>query len=164
MVAAFRDVVGHQQVLALLGEEVARPTQAYLFIGPSSVGKATVARRFASLLLCSADNEDCRRRVIGGTHPDLVLVEPDGRTSLTVDQARATVAQAVLAPIEADRKVFLFEEAGMMNDEAANALLKTLEEPTASTIFILVAEAEDELPATVASRARTVYFGRVPQS
>jgi DNA polymerase-3 subunit delta' len=99
--------------------------------------------------------------VLGPNHPDLVLVEPDGTTALTVDQARATVARAALAPVEADRKVFLFEEAGMMNDEAANALLKTLEEPTASTVFVLVAESEDELPATVASRSRSVFFGRV---
>ncbi len=55
----------------------------------------------------------------------------------------------------------VFEEAGLMNDEAANALLKTLEEPTPSTVFVLVVEAEDDLPATVASRCRRVYFGRV---
>jgi DNA polymerase-3 subunit delta' len=95
-------------------------------------------------------------------HPDLVVVEPDGRTALTVDQARATVARAVLAPVEGIRKVFLLEEAGMMNDEAANTLLKTLEEPSPTTVFLLVAEAEDELPATIGSRCRTVYFGRVP--
>jgi DNA polymerase-3 subunit delta' len=59
--------------------------------------------------------------------------------------------------------VFLFEDAGAMNDEAANALLKTLEEPTATTIFILIAESEDDLPATVASRSRTVLFGRVSE-
>ncbi|MDX1689568.1 MAG: AAA family ATPase [Acidimicrobiia bacterium] len=158
----FDDVVGHTAVTSVLEREADHPAQAYLFVGPASVGKATVARRFAARLLCGGD-EDGIRRVLAGLHPDLHVVEPDGRTALTVDQARTTAARAVLAPVEADRKLFLFEEAGMMNDEAANALLKTLEEPTGTTVFLLVAESEDDLPATVASRCRTVFFGRVTE-
>ena len=159
----FADVVGHQPVLDLLDAEAVRPAQAYLFVGPGNVGKASVARRFAALLLCPDGDPECCRRVMEGIHPDLVVIEPEGRTALTVDQARATVALASRAPVESDRKIFLLEEAGLMNDEAANALLKTLEEPTASTVFVLVAESEDELPSTVASRCRSVFFGRVPE-
>lgn len=160
MVSVFAGVIGHEPVLRLLEAEATSPAQAYLFAGPASVGKATVARRFAAALLCPED-EGGRRRVLAGVHPDLSLVEPDGRTSLTVDQARVTVARAVLAPVEAGRKVILFEEAGLMTDEAASALLKSLEEPTPTTVFILAAEAEDKLPMTIASRCRTVFFGRV---
>jgi len=160
--ALFDDVIGHGAVIELLNRELLRPTQTYLFVGPASSGKATVARRFAAGLLCPAGEPDCLRRARAGNHPDLVAVEPDGRTSLTVDRARSTVARAALAPVESDRKVFLFEEAGLMSDEAANSLLKTLEEPTRSTIFILVTESEDDLPGTVASRSRTIVFGRVP--
>jgi len=162
-VKLFDDVVGHGQVLELLAIEALRPTQTYLFVGPTGVGKATVARRFAAQLLCG-DEPSCIARVMSGVHPDLILVEPEGATSLTVEQARATVARAVLTPIESQRKVFLFEEAGAMNDEAANTLLKTLEEPTNSTVFILIADSPDELPATVASRSRTVLFSRVPEA
>ena len=158
----FADVIGHSAVVDLLTRELENPTQTYLFVGPGSGGKATVARRFAAGLLCPDRGSGCMRRVVEGNHPDLVVVEPDGRTSLTVGRARSTVARASLSPVESDRKVFLFEEAGLMSDEAANALLKTLEEPTRSTIFILVTESEDDLPATVASRSRTVFFGRVP--
>jgi DNA polymerase-3 subunit delta' len=161
VVSAFDGVIGHRLLLGLLEGEAASPAHAYLFVGPASVGKATVARRFASLLLCPGGEAGCVRRVIAGLHPDLSLVEPDGRTALTVDQARATVARAVLAPVEGERKVILFEEAGLMTEEAANALLKTLEEPTPTTVFLLVAEAEDDLPPTIASRCRTTYFGRV---
>ena len=157
----YDDVVGHGAVIELLAREAAKPAQSYLFVGPGNVGKATVARRFAARLLCPDEDPDCERRVLSGVHPDLVLVEPEGRTSLTVDQARTTVAAASRAPIEADRKLFLFEEAGLMNDEAANALLKTLEEPTASTVFLLIVESENDLPATIASRCRSVFFGRV---
>ena len=162
MVTGFADVIGHRSVLDMLERDLAAPAHAYLFVGPANVGKASVARRFAALLLCGED-EGCRRRALTGNHPDLELVEPDGRTVLSVDRARATVARAVLSPVEAGRKVFLFEEAGMMNDEAANALLKTLEEPSPTTVFLLVAESEDALPATVASRSRTVMFGRVTE-
>lgn len=162
MVSPFADVVGHDQVIDLLDRETAAPAQTYLFVGPGGVGKGTVALRFAARLLCGDDASGIAR-VLSGVHPDLVVVEPEGATALTVDQARSTVARAVLAPMEASRKVFLFDEAGAMNDEAANTLLKSLEEPTDTTIFILVAESEDELPATVASRARTILFSRVSE-
>ena len=158
----FDDLIGHAHVIDLLRSEVLNPAQAYLFVGPASTGKASAARRFAAALLCSDDSE-CARRVMAGVHPDVVLVEPAGRRFITVDQARTTIAQASLAPLEGSRKVFLFEEGGLMNDEAANALLKTLEEPTRSTIFLLVAEADDELPETVASRCRKIVFGRVSE-
>ncbi|HAX81566.1 MAG TPA: DNA polymerase III subunit delta', partial [Actinobacteria bacterium] len=124
----FEGIVGHEHVLELLAAEAVRPAHAYLFVGPGSVGKAAVARRFAAQLLCQ-DDPGCRRRVLADLHPDLILVEPDGRTGLGVERARETVARAVLTPVEADHKVFLFEDAGAMNEEAANALLKTLEEP-----------------------------------
>ena len=158
----FTGVIGHHGVTDVLARDVANPAHAYLFVGPMGVGKAAVARRFAAGILCGAE-DGCRSRVLRGLHPDVVLVEPDGRSAITVEQARNTVAMANLAPVEGDRKLFILEEGGSMNDEAANALLKTLEEPTASTIFIVVAESEDDLPETVASRCRTVVFGRVPE-
>lgn len=159
----FAGLVGHGGVLDLLESELASPAQAYLFVGPSNVGKASVARRFAAALVGGDDAESVRRAKTG-SHPDLALIAPEGRSSITVDQARRVVAAAVRSPLEAVRKVFLFEEASMLNVEAANALLKTLEEPIQSTTFVLVAESEDDLPATVASRCRTVVFGRVPEA
>lgn len=159
----FAGLVGHPGVIEFLESELDTPTQAYLFVGPSNVGKASVARRFAAVLV-GGDNTEAVRRGNAGSHPDLVLVAPEGRASITVDQARDVVAAAVRSPLEADRKVFLFEEASMLNDEAANALLKTIEEPIPSTTFVLVAESEYDLPLTIASRCRTVVFGRVPEA
>lgn len=158
----FADLVGHGGVLDLLESELASPAQAYLFVGPSNVGKASVARRFAAALV-GGDDADAVRRAKAGAHPDLVLIAPEGRSSITVDQARGVVSAAVRSPLEAERKVFLFEEASMLNDEAANALLKSIEEPIATTTFVLVVESEDDLPLTVASRCRSIVFGRVPE-
>ncbi|MEX2279281.1 MAG: DNA polymerase III subunit [Acidimicrobiia bacterium] len=164
----FSAVIGHAGPVALLERELAHPAGAYLFVGASGVGKATVGLAFAAGLVCPErlmHDEPCRscRRVASGNHPDIVVIEPEGRQSLGVEQARQTIAQAVMTPVESERKVFLFPEADAMTEQAANALLKTLEEPTATTVFVLVVESEDDLPSTVASRCRTVHFGRVPE-
>lgn len=161
----FEGIVGHRRVVDLLERELQAPASAYLFVGATAVGKATVAHAFASALLCPGGDPGCNscRRARQGNHSDLIPVLPEGRATLGVEQARAVVAQAAMSPVEGGRKVFLFPEAGLMTDQAANALLKTLEEPSATTVFLLVAESEDELPVTVASRCRTVHFGRVQE-
>lgn len=161
-------LIGHDDVFAFLESELKKPSHAYLFVGPTGTGKATVAREFARLLLCpehGVHDEACSscRRIGTGNHPDLVIVEPEGRTSLGADTARWVVGQAVLTPVESDRRLFLIEEAGLMTDQAANALLKTLEEPSAAVVFLLVAESEEDFPPTVASRCRIIRVGRVPE-
>jgi hypothetical protein len=158
----FDDVIGHDGVVELLGSELARPAQAYLFVGPQSVGKAFVALRFAAGLLGGESDERSRRLALARAHPDLRVLEPEGATSLGVDQAREMVSRASLVPVEASRTVFLLPDAGSMTEQAANALLKTLEEPTAQVVFLLVAESEDDFPPTVASRCRSIHMGRVP--
>ncbi|HXV73019.1 MAG TPA: hypothetical protein VEB69_16630 [Acidimicrobiia bacterium] len=159
----FDDIIGHAGVVELLESELSRPAQAYLFVGPQSVGKEAMALRFAAGLLGGLQDERARRLALASHHPDLRVLEPEGATSLGVDQAREVVARASLTPVEAQRSVFLLPDAGAMTDQAANALLKTLEEPSAEVVFLLVAESEDDFPPTVASRCRTVHMGRVPQ-
>lgn len=159
-------VIGHVRVLDLLDQEASSPAHAYLFVGPEAVGKAMIAGRFAGVILCdrSGNHEGpCSvcDRVASGNHPDVTVILPDGRASIGVEQARAAVHAASMTPVEGDRKVILFDEASTLTESAANALLKTIEEPSASTVFILVAESEDDLPPTIGSRCRTVHFGRV---
>ena len=100
MGSLFEGVIGHAAVTDVLNRDVAEPAHAYLLVGPHGVGKATVARRFAAGILCGAD-EQCASRVLRGLHPDVVFIEPDGRSAITVEQARKTVTLANLAP---DRK------------------------------------------------------------
>lgn len=161
---AYADVIGHDGVVSLLRSEMAHPAQAYLFVGPESVGKETVALRFAAGLLGGDADERAHRLVLMRAHPDLRVLEPEGATSLGVDQAREVVSRASLTPVEAERSVFLLPDAGAMTDQAANALLKTLEEPSAQVVFLLVAGSEDDFPPTVSSRCRTIHMGRVPVS
>lgn len=163
----FEPVIGHSRVVELLRRDAARPSQAYLFTGPESVGKEFLARCFAAAVLCpagGAHDEECRscRLVAAGVHPDLSVVEPEGAASLGVDQVREVVSRAALRPVEGRRSVFLLPDAGVMTDQAANAFLKTLEEPSGDVVFLLVAGSDEDLPPTVASRCRTVHVGRVP--
>ena len=154
-------IIGHQATLAGLATQTSAPTHSYLFVGPSNVGKATVALSFAAALV--SRSERSRSRVMRHCHPDVVIIGPEGRMTLGVDQAREAIAGASLRPMESHRKVFIFDDASMMTEAAANALLKTLEEPPAGAVFIVVAESEDDLPVTVVSRCRIVRFGRAPE-
>lgn len=155
------EIIGHRAAVAFLDNEAAAPAHAYLFAGPSSVGKAAAALRFAAALV--GRTAEARARVMRRTHPDAVVIGPEGSAALGVDQVRRAVASASLRPVEGGRKVFIFDDASTMTEAAANALLKTLEEPPAGTVFILVADAEGDLPSTVPSRCRIVRFGRVSE-
>ena len=155
------DIIGHRAAMTVLKHEAAAPAQTYMFVGPPNVGKATIALHFAAALV--ARTEQARGRVMRHCHPDVAFIGPEGRTALGVDQARQSIADASVRPVEGSRKVFVFYDASTMTEAAANALLKTLEEPPAGAVFIVVAESEDDLPATVASRCRIVRFGRVSE-
>ena len=154
-------IIGHRATLAVLEREAAAPGHTYLFAGPSNVGKATVALAFAASLV--ARSGQSRARVMRHIHPDVKIIGPEGRATLGVDQARQAIAGASLRPVESELKVIIFDDASMMTEAAANALLKTLEEPPARTVFIMVADSADDLPATVASRCRMIRFGRVSE-
>ena len=156
------DIIGHRAALESLERDVRAPGHSYLFVGPSNVGKATVALAFAASLVCISERS--RARVKRHVHPDVIVVGPEGRAALGVNQARKAISDASLRPVESERKVIIFDDASLMTESAANALLKTLEEPPARTVFVLVAESEDDFPATVASRCRVIRFGRVPET
>jgi DNA polymerase-3 subunit delta' len=141
------------------------PSHAYLFHGPAGTGKRTVARAFAAELLAEgADDPDAvRTRVMHGTHPDLTWVRPTGAHVMRVDDIEGPVVSAATrTPFEARRRVFVLERVDTMNDEVANRLLKTLEEPASFVHLILMTDALGRVLETVVSRCQLVRFEPLP--
>jgi len=141
------------------------PSHAYLFHGPAGTGKSTAARAFAAELLAagSDDAESVRRRVQNGSHPDLTWVRPTGAHVMRVEDVEGPVVSAATrTPFEAKRRVFVLERVDTMNDEVANRLLKTLEEPASFVHLILLTESLGRVLETVVSRCQLVRFEPLP--
>jgi DNA polymerase-3 subunit delta' len=149
----------HPHARAVLGAALrSGPSHAYLFHGPGGAGKRAAARRFAEHLL-GGEDEGARARVRAGTHPDLTWVAPSGaHVMLRGDVAEAIVSAASHTPFEAAKRVFVLERADTMNDEAANALLKTLEEPPPYVVLLLLTDRITQVMPTIASRCQPVRF------
>jgi DNA polymerase-3 subunit delta' len=130
--------------------------QAFLLHGPPGVGKRTAAFAFATALL----GDD--RRVEARTHPDLYLLEPLG-DMIRIDDVRALRHDLHMRPFEADRRVYLVLDAQRMNEDAADALLKDLEEPPPYAVIVLVASELGPLPPTILSRCQLVPFRRLSE-
>ena len=156
----------HPQARIVLAAELERdPSHAYLFHGPAGTGKSTAARAFAAALLAegSDDPESVRRRVGNGTHPDLTWVRPTGAHVMRVEDVEGPVVSAATrTPFESKRRVFVLERVDTMNDEVANRLLKTLEEPAHFVHVILLTEALGRVLDTVISRCQLVRFDPLP--
>jgi len=141
------------------------PSHAYLFHGPAGVGKRQAARSFAAELLAQGapEPDGVRHRVHVGTHPDLTWVRPTGAHVMRrADVAQAVVDAAGRTPFEASRRVFVLERVDALNDEAANSLLKTLEEPASFVHLILLTDSLGQVMETVISRCQPVRFDPLP--
>src|SRR5215468_11881905 len=128
------------------------PAHAYLFHGPAGVGKRQLARRFAAELLGD------HARVERGSHPDLYLLEPLGE-QIRIDDIRELRRDLHMRPFEGERRVYLVFGADSLNEDAADALLKDLEEPPPYAVVVLVAERLGPLPETIRSRCQLVPSG-----
>jgi DNA polymerase-3 subunit delta' len=150
--------------MAVLGDVLALsrpPSHAYLLHGPGGAGKRAVARALAAELLAEgeADPVGARARVASGAHPDLTWVTPSGAHELLVsDIAEPVVAAATRTPFESSRRVFVIERADEMGDEAANRMLKTLEEPPPYVVLLLLTDRLAEVLPTIRSRCQLVRF------
>lgn len=160
-------VPGQDDAMTFLDKALSRPHHAYLFAGPEGSGKQLAARAFAAALLCAdggcGECRDCRL-AIDDRHPNIVVVEPEGRDIRVGENAdedgtaRWLTARAYLTAPEGGWKVFRIEQADRMTEEAADVLLKALEEPPPQTAFLLSSARPDEIPETVRSRCHTVTF------
>lgn len=140
-----------------------RVSHAYLFEGPEGVGKKTTALAFAELLLCQepVGSEACGvcnscHMMAAGMHPDLIIVAPDGK-SIKIKQIRELRTRLGVSSRQGGYTVVVIEAADTMGIEAANALLKTIEEPQGPTVFLLLATSM-RLPQTILSRVQRIHF------
>ena len=157
------DVVGQPGAVAQLRRAATDPVHAYLFVGPPGSTKHEAARAFAAAVLSGDDNPGGRgaRLARAGEHPDVREVERTG-PYITKPQAEDIVRWAALAPVEGDRKVLVLHEFHLVQDDAAAALLKTIEEPPASTTFLVLADFVPPPLITIASRCVRIDFRTIP--
>lgn len=147
---SFEDIRGQDRAISLLKGSIAsgRMSHAYIFYGPGGIGKSLVAMNFAKALNCLGDSESrpcdaCApcKKADASNHPDILLLKPEKEGgSIAIDDVRALIKDASLKPYESRKKFYIIDEASSMKEEAASALLKTLEEPPSDSVFILIVE------------------------
>lgn len=157
----FFDVVGQGRAVEQLRAAVEQPVHAYLLVGPRGSGRRRAAARFAGELV-GADVDRARNRDLAAReeHPDFVIFEPQGNSFL-VGEAEAVVIEASRAATESGRKVILIDRFHDATAEAAAKLLKPIEEPTASIVFVLLTERIPPEHVTIASRSTRIDFPAV---
>lgn len=168
----FATIRGHEPIIAGLRSawERERVAHAYLFAGPPGVGKRLAAVAFFQLLSCKSPGPgpdacgECRpcRLIGGGTHPDLLQLVAEKR-SIKIDQVRDLTRTLRFPPVEAKVRGILIHDAETLLDASANALLKTLEEPSPRNTFVLLTAQPNALLATIRSRCQQVRFGVLPR-
>jgi DNA polymerase III subunit delta' len=159
----FTNIYGHQKQIGMLQKAMAlsRVGHSYVFSGLDAIGKKALALAFAQALICqnpSSLNDACGncpacRKMASGNHPDIHILETQAQF-IRIDAIRNIQQQMTFKPLEGQKRVFIIDDADKMNEQAANALLKTLEEPSRDNIMILVTARPYWLPQTILSRCR----------
>jgi DNA polymerase-3 subunit delta' len=163
------DVIGQDRVVSFLRRSAfeGTTTHAYLFVGPPGTGKEAAARALACALMC--EDGGCGScavcsRIKRGSHPDVRMLQPEGAATYMVEQAREIIHDSNMSPAEGPFKIYVLDRAEAFNPSAANALLKTLEEPPDGVVLILLTTSWEAVLPTIASRCQVVRFAPVTPS
>ena len=169
---SFNNVVGQEAAKRILKDELKsnRVSHAYLFLGADGLGKKELALEFVKALLCPSEGlESCDeciicRKIEHQNHADVrLLTREEGSRNIKIDQIRNLQQEIIYKPYEGKRKTFIIDDADKMTLEAANSLLRTLEEPPDYAVLILLAEEINQLLPTIISRCQQIYFHSVAQ-
>ncbi len=182
-----RQIVGHRRLTTLLARAIERGSlpPTLLFVGPHGIGKWAAARAMAQAINCtdpstllspaSPDSESLRApdgvdacgtcracdRIARNVHVDVIALEPDDKAAIKIDVIRDMLERTAYRPFEGKRRVVMIREADSLTDESQNALLKSLEEPSPGTMFVLTTAVPGALLPTVRSRCMRLRFGRL---
>lgn len=176
---SWNDIVGHEKILQRFEKSAlsGRLASTYLFVGPDGIGKRTFALKLAQGMLCESNEQDelhpcghcpCCQQVLASTHPDLIQIQkPSDKNVIPVElfigerekrRQEGLCHDISLKPFHGKRKVAIIDDADYMNAEAANSLLKTLEEPPPNSILILIGTSEHRQLQTIISRSQVIRF------
>lgn len=167
-----QEMIGQFKVRERLSNSILRHTvsHAYIFEGPSGIGKKTLAREFAMAIHCEEGKgtpcgvcHACRMH-LSGNHPDYHVVEEEKKESTGVDHIRELIEDVYLKPMIAEKKVYVIPKADTLTVQAQNALLKVFEEPPSDSVMILISENSEKLLATIQSRGNRVVLERHPEN
>ena len=171
------NTIGHERAVTSLKRalELGRMSHAYLVAGPARVGKMTMALDLAAALNCAGSDRPCGQcgqcgRIAGGLHTDVRVLGLEGdeedqgrsRLSIGIDQVREVRKEASLKPFEGRSRVFIFDGAEHLTEEAANSLLKLLEEPPDQVLLVLLTSDQVAVPSTIVSRCRLLELRPLP--
>ncbi len=170
----FSAIQGQTQALEILQQAVRHEhlSHGYLFTGPAGTGKKMTAMALAQYINCQHPDteqiESCGRcpsciKIQNAEHPDIFLIEPTG-ASIKIEQIRLLNAKVALRSYEGAYKVIIIDDAHLLTTEAANSLLKTLEEPADDTVFVLITAQPQQLPVTILSRCQQIAFKPLTRS
>lgn len=167
----WNDMIGHAEIIKRLRSTIASDQfpHAVIFSGPRGVGKRTLAGITAAALLCEAEEAPCGkcqscRALRVGAHPDFFEITPDASSKqpvIKIGQIRQLLSGIALAPMLADLRVIIIDDAHLMNAVSQNSILKTIEEPVGRSAFILVTDRLSDLLITLRSRCMTITFDRL---
>lgn len=167
MADVFDGIFGQPRVREFFRASIAsgRVSHAYLFTGPAGSNKTAAAYAFAQAILCK--NHGCRtcddcKRIERRKHPDVHFYSPEGAQGYLIEQIREIISGVALAPIRAQGKVYILDRVDLLGVSAANAFLKTLEEPMPGVTFILLGRTREGVLPTIVSRCQVVPFRHIP--
>ncbi|MDY3982181.1 MAG: DNA polymerase III subunit delta', partial [Paraeggerthella sp.] len=176
MADAFENILGQPKVREFLRATVSQDkvSHAYLFTGPAGSNKTLAAYAFAQAVLCPKGPQgprggncgacDACRRIMRKKHPDVRYFAPEGASGYLVEQIRDIVSDTSFAPIQAKKKIYILDRVDLLGVQAANAFLKTLEEPPSDVVLILLGRTRESVLPTILSRCQVVPFRTIPAS